>query len=181
MVAEYQKEGHLPELSPTIQSNGIKVYADLPESGVELITAGDALRAFLSQGRAGDYISLQAYVQPDPMTDWVLLELRAKLRACTHLATTSGYGPRFLHSTGQLHKGDRGNGLFIQITGDSLEDVKIPNEPGSPESSISFGVLKAAQALGDLQALLDTDRRVIRFDLGLDVTGGLEKLTAALA
>jgi len=181
LVAEYQKDGHLPELASVIQSNGIKVYADLLESGSELITAGDALRVFLSQAGAGDYIALQAYVRPDPMTDWALLELRARLRAYTHLAITSGYGPRFLHSTGQLHKGDGGNGLFIQITGDSPEDVQIPNEAGFPESSISFGVLKAAQGFGDRQALLDDDRRVIRFDLGLDVTSGLEKLTAALS
>lgn len=66
-----------------------------------MITAGNSLRAFLTQARPGDYISLQAYVQPDPGTDWALLELRAKLRSHTHLATTSGYGPRFLHSTGQ--------------------------------------------------------------------------------
>ncbi|MCJ7659897.1 MAG: hypothetical protein MUO67_12165, partial [Anaerolineales bacterium] len=181
MVAEYQKIGHLPELTPAFQSNGIKVYGDLPEGEADMITAGDSLRAFLTQARPGDYISLQAYVQPDPGTDWALLELRAKLRSHTHLATTSGYGPRFLHSTGQLHKGDGGNGLFIQIMADSPKDVQIPNEAGSPVSSISFGVLKAAQALGDRQALLDADRRVIRFSLGTDVTGGLEKLTAALA
>jgi len=181
MAAEYQKEGQLPELTPAFQSNGIKVYGDLPESEADMITAGDALRAFLTRGQAGDYIALQTYVQPDAETDWAMLELRTRLRAYTSLATTSGYGPRFLHSTGQLHKGDGGNGLFIQITADSPEDVQIPDEAGSPESSISFGVLKAAQALGDRQALLEADRRVIRFYLGADVTGGLEKLTAALA
>ena len=181
MVAAYQKEGQLPELTPALQSDGIAVYGDLPEIEVEVITAGDALRAFLTQAQAGDYVSLQAYVHPDPVTDWGVLELRTKLRANTHLATTSGYGPRFLHSTGQLHKGDGGNGLFIQITADSPEDVQIPDEAGSPGSSISFGVLKDAQALGDRQALLDADRRVIRFHLGKDMPGELEKLTAALA
>jgi transaldolase/glucose-6-phosphate isomerase len=181
MVATYQAEGQLPEPTPALQSDGILVYGDLPASEAELITGGDALRAFLAQAQQGDYIALQAYVKPDAETDWALLELRTRLRAYTRLACTTGYGPRFLHSTGQLHKGDRGNGLFIQLTADSPEDVGIPDQAGSPESSISFGVLKAAQAMGDRQALLDANRRVIRFHLGKDVSGGLEKLTAALA
>jgi len=94
---------------------------------------------------------------------------------------TMGYGPCFLHSTGQLHKGDRGNGLFIQFTARDKKDVDIPDEAGVPESSISFGVLKAAQAMGDRQALLDAGRRVIRFDLGDDISGGLARLATALA
>jgi hypothetical protein len=181
MVAAYQQAGQLPEPQPALQSDGILVYADLPSVEAEMITSGDALRAFLAQAQRGDYIALQAYVQPDAETDWALLELRTKLRAYTRLACTTGYGPRFLHSTGQLHKGDGGNGLFIQLTANSPEDVRIPDQAGSTESSISFGVLKAAQAMGDRQALLDVGRRVIRFHLGNDVPGGLEKLTAALA
>ena len=181
MVAAYQEEGQLPEPAPALQSDGILVYGDPPASEAELITSGDALRAFLAQAQQGDYIALQAYVKPDAETDWALLELRTRLRAYTRLACTTGYGPRFLHSTGQLHKGDGGNGLFIQLTADSPEDVGIPNQAGSPESSISFAVLKTAQAMGDRQALLDAGRRVIRFHLGKDVPGGLEKLTAALA
>jgi transaldolase/glucose-6-phosphate isomerase len=181
MVAAYQEEGQLPEIEPTFQSNGIQVYGDLPDGEAELVTSGDALRAFLTQVHEGDYLTLQAYLQPGPEMDWALLELRTRLRTYTRLATTSGYGPRFLHSTGQLHKGDGGKGLFIQITADSPEDVPIPDQAGSPESSISFGVLKAAQAMGDRQALLDADRRFIRFHLGKDCTGDLEKLIAALA
>jgi hypothetical protein len=91
-----------------------------------------------------------------------------------------GYGPRFLHSTGQLHKGDAGHGLFIQFTADDSRDVPIPDEAGSPDSSITFGVLKAAQALGDRQALLDAGRRVIRFHLGDNVVSGLKRLMEAL-
>jgi hypothetical protein len=96
------------------------------------------------------------------------------------LATTVGYGPRFLHSTGQLHKGDGGNGLFIQLTAGDRRDAPIPDEAGKPDSSVSFGVLKTAQALGDKQALLDAGRRVIRFHLGDDVLGGIGLLSGAL-
>jgi hypothetical protein len=91
-----------------------------------------------------------------------------------------GYGPRFLHSTGQLHKGDAGRGLFVQFTADDAHDVPIPDEAGAPGSSITFGVLKAAQAAGDRQALLNAGRRVIRFHLGADASGGLTRLTTAL-
>ena len=105
-------------------------------------------------------------------------QFRIRLRDRLKLATTVGYGPRFLHSTGQLHKGDAGNGLFIQFTADDRQDASIPDEAGLPGSSITFGVLKAAQALGDRQALLDAGRRVIRFHLGADVVGGLKQLMA---
>jgi transaldolase/glucose-6-phosphate isomerase len=141
---------------------------------------GEALLGFLAQARPGDYIALQAYVQPTAETDVALLTLRARLRDRLKLATTVGYGPRFLHSTGQLHKGDAGNGLFIQFTADSHQDVPIPDEAGSPKSSMTFGVLKMAQALGDKQALLDAGRRVIRFHLGEDVVGGLRLLADVL-
>jgi transaldolase/glucose-6-phosphate isomerase len=157
MVAEYTEKGNLPvgESAP-------------PDVG--------ALDQFLDQARPGDYVALQAYVQPSPATDAALAELRLGLRDRLHLATTVGYGPRFLHSTGQLHKGDAGNGLFIQFTADAPRDAPIPDEAGAPESSITFGVLKMAQALGDYQALLDAGRRVIRFHLGDDVVKGLKRL-----
>jgi hypothetical protein len=130
------------------------------------------------------YIALQAYVQPTVETDSALEALRVRLRDRYRLATTVGYGPRFLHSTGQLHKGDAGHGLFIQFTADSIgplaRDASIPDEAGSPDSSISFGVLKAAQLLGDRRALLDAGRPVITFHLGDSVVEGLNRLTEAL-
>jgi len=181
MVAAYQESGQLPKVEPLLGTSGITVYGELPVSENSVVTAGDALRVFLSQANSGDYIAIQAYLQPEAEVDRALLELRIKLRARTRLATSVGYGPRFLHSTGQLHKGDRGNGLFIQITAKSPEDVPIPTEAGSPESTISFGILEAAQAMGDRQALIDNQRRVIRFHFDGDVAGELEKLTAALA
>jgi hypothetical protein len=158
MITEYQEKGKLPET------------ASAP------ITPA-ALSDFLAQAQAGDYIALQAYVQPTPEITEALQALRVQLRDRYKLATTVGYGPRFLHSTGQLHKGDAGNGLFVQFTSDPPRDADIPDEPGGEESSITFGVLKMAQALGDRQALEDAGRRVITFHLGADVIDGLRKIT----
>jgi len=171
MVAAYEKNGTLPLLTPTLRADGITVYGDTSAD-----TPAGVLKGFLDQARPGDYIAIQAYVQPTEETTAALQQLRIQLRDRLKLATTLGYGPRFLHSTGQLHKGDAGNGLFIQITADDRKDVRIPDEAGSPDSSITFGVLKAAQALGDRQALLDVKRRVIRFHLGADVVDGLKRL-----
>lgn len=175
MVAAYQEAGNLPEPSPTLQEDGIAVYGDVMAG-----TPNGALTAFLKQAQPSAYVTLQAYVQPTTETDAALLNLRTQLRSQTRLAVTVGYGPRFLHSTGQLHKGDTGKGLFIQFIADNPRDVPIPDHAGTPNSSITFGLLKAAQALGDQQALLNAGRRVIRFHLGKDVPGGLKKLTEAL-
>jgi len=162
MVAEYMQKGALPE-------------------GEVAPLSAAALNEFLKQAGEGDYVALQAYVQPTAETDAALRTLRTGLRDRYKLATTVGYGPRFLHSTGQLHKGDGGNGLFIQFTADDRRDAPIPDEAGSPDSTMTFGVLKAAQALGDYQALHNAGRRVIRFHLGDDVVGGLRRLTEALS
>jgi hypothetical protein len=101
------------------------------------------------------------------------LEILQKYKA----ATTLGYGPRFLHSTGQLHKGDSGNGFFIQLISDIQDHVAIPEGAGSDISSISFGTLIRAQALGDKQALIDNKRKVLTIDLGKSISGSLSKLT----
>jgi transaldolase/glucose-6-phosphate isomerase len=166
MVERYQREGQLPagESSP--------------------VTA-EALHDFLSQAPSGGspspnsaraYIALHAYVQRTARTYAALLALRTQIRDRYKLATTVGYGPSFLHSTGQLYKGDAGKGSFIQFTADAARDVDIPDEAGSPESGITFGVLKRAQALGDRQAMEEVGRRVIRFHLGEDVLEGLDNL-----
>jgi len=161
-VAAYRETGRLPEDEPA-----------------PLTT--EALVAFLAQARPGDYVAIQAYVQPTPETDAALLSLRTRIRDTHKVATTVGYGPRFLHSTGQLHKGDAGNGLFIQFTSDPVREVAIPDEAGQPDSVMTFGTLKMAQALGDKRALEDAGRRVIRFHLETDVVGGLSMLTETLA
>jgi len=176
ITAEYKEKGSLSVETPSLVSDVISIYGD-----VHAKTPGEALTAFLDQATAGTYVALQAYVQPTVETTAALQSLRTRLRDKYHLATTVGYGPRFLHSTGQLHKGDAGNGLFIQYTADDKRDIPIPEEGGSPDSSMTFGVLKAAQAMGDRQALLDRGRKVIRFHLGGDVLGGLKKLAEVLA
>ncbi|MBC8449097.1 MAG: bifunctional transaldolase/phosoglucose isomerase [Chloroflexi bacterium] len=157
MVAEYTDKGVLPP-------------------GESAPLTAQALKEFLAQAQPGDYIALQAYLQPTAETDTALAALRIRLRDRYRLATTVGYGPRFLHSTGQLHKGDAGSGLFVQFTADDPQDAPIPDEAGSPDSTMTFGVLKAAQALGDRRALLDAGRRVLSFHLGNDVVGSLKKL-----
>jgi transaldolase/glucose-6-phosphate isomerase len=161
MVAEYTERGVLPD-------------------GESSPLTAEALKEFVAQAQPHDYLALQAYVQPTPETDAALLGLRTRLRDRLRLATTAGYGPRYLHSTGQLHKGDGGHGLFIQFTADDRQDAPIPDRAGSPSSSITFGVLKAAQAVGDQQALLNAGRRVIRFHLGTDVAGELSRLSETL-
>ncbi len=176
MVAEYTEKGILPAQPPALVDGEISVYGD-----VSARSMGEALTDFLEQARVGDYIALQAYIQPTMETGEMLGDLQARLRDRTKLATTLGYGPRFLHSTGQLHKGDAGNGLFVQITTDSSHDLPIPDEAGSPHSSVSFGVLKAAQAMGDRQALLDAGRRVLRLHLVADVTSGLKRVLDAIS
>ena len=128
------------------------------------------LGAFLNQARPGDYVALMAYLQPTPEHTVALQSLRLSLRDATRLATTLGYGPRFLHSTGQLHKGGANNGLFIQITADDTLDLPVPGEP------YTFAVLKHAQALGDLRSLVSKQRRVLRLHLGNDADAQLARL-----
>ena len=174
MIVQYREKGSLPDEVPLLRSEGIEVYGDCSAH-----SPGDALNIFLGSALPHGYIALQAYLQPTAETDAALLRLRNALRDRCRLATTMGYGPRYLHSTGQLHKGDGGRGVFLQLTADDPRDVPIPDNMGQPGSSLSFGMLKAAQALGDRQALLNAGRSVIRFHLGGDIAGGMEILTDA--
>ena len=180
--------GYLLEINPfdqpDVESAKVRAremmgtYADtgtLPEDPAEAPEA-EVLDRFLSQAGAGDYVCMQAYVKPSDATTELLQQLRAGIRDRYRIATTLGYGPRFLHSTGQLHKGDSGAGLFIQFTDTPDRDVPIPDTAGREQSSVSFGTLKMAQALGDKQALKDNQRRVIRINLGADVPGELKRL-----
>jgi glucose-6-phosphate isomerase len=150
---------------------------ELPPGEFATLTA-DTLDSFLDDSvSSGSYIALQAYLQPTSEVESALQSLRLKLRNHYKVATTLGFGPRFLHSTGQLHKGDSGNGIFVQFTSDAIQDIPIPDEAGEEESAMSFSVLKKSQALGDAQALLNAERRVIRFDLGTDVVASLKRLS----
>ena len=124
--------------------------------------------------REGDYYAIMAYIPRTAEHDALLTRLRVALRDATRLATSVGYGPRFLHSTGQLFKGGPDKGVFIQLTADDLEDVPIPGE------AWGFSRLKGAQATGDLQALESRGRRVVRVHLGRDASGGLRHLVGEL-
>jgi transaldolase/glucose-6-phosphate isomerase len=170
LLAEYRAQGKFPEERPLLESDGLKIYGDAATPGAVTSSVSGVLAAFLNQARTGDYVALMAYVQPTPEHTIALQSLRLSLRNSSHLATTLGYGPRFLHSTGQLHKGGANNGLFIQITADDAHDLPIPGEP------YTFGVLKHAQALGDLRSLVSKQRRVLRLHLGKDVGVQLARL-----
>ncbi|HSV31385.1 MAG TPA: hypothetical protein VLH40_05105 [Atribacteraceae bacterium] len=175
MVSEYLEKGAFPAESPMLTEGPVDVYGEV--SGVSL---GEVLREFIGRKNDKGYISLQAYVDTRPSINCLLDELRTLVRDRTGLATTLGYGPRFLHSTGQLHKGDAGNGLFIQITARDRKDCLIPNHPGGSVSSMSFGILKAAQARGDREALQERKRRVVRFHFNGSAEDGLRHLISSL-
>jgi transaldolase/glucose-6-phosphate isomerase len=174
-VNEYKEKGSLPVQTPVLCEMNINLYGK-----IKAVSLGEALRTFLDNIKDGPYVAIQAYLQPASDTDAALNELRMKIRDTYQVATTLGYGPRFLHSTGQLHKGDAGGGLFIQITSDNPHDVAVPDFAGSEASSISFGVLKTAQALGDWQALQDTGRKILRLHLGTDDIAGTIKHIAEI-
>ena len=143
LMKVYQQEGRLPKPKPLVVDGDIEVYG---QSVVPLGNLTDALGAFLKGVEQGDYLALMAYVPFAPAYHAQLHRLRMTLRDRLRVATTSGYGPRFLHSTGQLHKGDGNKGVFLQITHEPSYDLPIPGEP------YSFGTLAAAQRLVELVA-----------------------------
>lgn len=171
IVAQCQEQGRLPEETPDFDKGNVAVYGMIKGNKLQ-----DILDYFLATGIPGDYVAIQAYLQPIPAVDEALQGLRLAIRNHCHLAVTLGYGPRFLHSTGQLHKGDAGQGLFLQITADDQEDTPIPDEAGKPSSSLTFGTLKAAQALGDRQALLKAGRRIMRLHIKANIVENLRAL-----
>ncbi len=146
------------------------------EEGVETLSIGEqdnlerAVKNWVSQAQGGDYVAIQAFLDPTLKTTTALQDIRREFLNRTKLATTLGYGPRFLHSTGQLHKGGRNNGLFIQIIDEPAEDLPVP------ETDYDFKTLIRAQSLGDYQALKLRGRRVLRINLKGDREEGLKKL-----
>jgi glucose-6-phosphate isomerase len=175
LVAAYRAQGRLPEPEPSLTAGDVRVYGEARGD-----TPAAALAAFVDAAGPGAYVAFQAYLPPSPGMDQALVGLRRAVRDRTCLATTLGYGPRYLHSTGQLHKGDRGAGLFVQLTADPARDAPIPDGPGEQGAPLTFGVLEAAQALGDRQALLDRGRKILRIHLGRDPQSALHALAAAL-
>ena len=137
--------------------------------------ASSSLGDLLSQGGPGDYLVIMAYIRQTPQVDQALDDLRCKVTARHGIATTMGYGPRFLHSTGQLHKGGPGSGLFLQLTGEHAHDLTIPGAP------YTFGVLADGQAVGDLRALLASLRRAVRVDLGTNPEAAIRGMVGEVA
>lgn len=148
-----------------------KATGSLPE---EFLDSIEELPAFLEALKPGDYIALMAFIHGDSETEDLLSSIRGEMMMRYNAAVTLGYGPRFLHSTGQFHKGGPDSGIFIQLTADDPEDADIPGE------KYGFKVLKDAQAMGDEAALKTRSRRFVRLHLGLDVGGGLDKILAAI-
>jgi hypothetical protein len=170
-MAVYQKTGELPQPVADLTDGSIAAF------GASAVGSSDlrgVLATFFQNLGATDYLALMAYLPPSATLDQQLQRLRMQLRDRCGVATSVGYGPRFLHSTGQLHKGDGNHGVFLQITHDYEKDLAIPGQ------TYSFGVLITAQALGDRQALLDAGRRVLRLHIRGDLTEGLARLGDAI-
>lgn len=173
-VAAFKESGKLSTSQPDLYFDTVDIFGS--PSGRK---PNEALQNFLSHAALPAYIAIQAYLPQTSQIDQALQNFRKALSQQTGCAATLGYGPRYLHSTGQLHKGDAGEGFFIQLTCDpQFTDLPIPDDFDSPHSSICFGTLKLAQALGDQQALLNQGRRVIRFHLKKDLLSTIETLIA---
>jgi hypothetical protein len=171
LLEKYAQEGKLPEQTTLATDGQLTIYGgESPVSGC----VSDALREHCARIKDGDYVALLAYLEETPATEAALQAIRTSIRDATDCATTTGYGPRFLHSTGQLHKGGPNSGVFIQMTAPDKFDFPVPG------GSYTFSILKEAQALGDFQSLLAHGRRAIRVDLGPDVVSGLQKLQKLL-
>ncbi len=177
LLDAFKQTGHLPDESPLLSEDGVSLYADtttaatLQQAPHQL---SGMLAAFLGMALPGDYIALMAYLNPTPDHTDTLQLIGRKLRHISRRAVTLGYGPRFLHSTGQLHKGGPNTGLFIQITAADHDDPPIPEAP------YGFSILKQAQAAGDLESLRGKGRRVVRLHLSEDSDKGLHKILDAI-
>ena len=171
----YKKDGSLPGEEPVFRENGIAIYAD-PHNAGELGKHNSLtgyLKSQFGRVREGDYVVLLAYIQRDRQHIDALTKMRAEIRNKTRAATCLGFGPRFLHSTGQAYKGGPSSGVFLQVTCDDPQDVKVPGK------TYTFGVVKAAQARGDLGVLTERGRRAMRVHLS-DVGKGLAELARAV-
>jgi len=180
LTSEYESEGSLPPEKPIVEEAGFKLFTD-DKNAAELAKAASAgsstdgalknyLRAHLGRLGAGDYFALLGYVEMNAEHESLLQALRMTVRDRKHVATCLGFGPRFLHSTGQAYKGGPNSGVFLQITCDDAQDLPVPGQ------KYTFGVVKAAQARGDFQVLADRKRRALRVHIGSDVKAGLAKL-----
>ncbi len=180
LTTDYETSGHLPPEAPVLVDGAIALFTDdanraALSSAAAAPSAVEWLRAHLARLVANDYFALLAYVQMTPGHEATLSRLRLRVRDARGVATCLGFGPRFLHSTGQAYKGGPNSGVFLQVTCDDARDLAVPG------ARYSFGVVKAAQARGDFQVLVDRKRRALRVHLGADVTRGLELLDGLVA
>jgi transaldolase/glucose-6-phosphate isomerase len=177
LTAEYEKTGALPVESPIFSADGIDLFTD--EKNAAALSAADKslagfLRAHLDRVKAGDYFALLGYIQMNESHDRTLQAIRTSVRDKKRVATCLGFGPRFLHSTGQAYKGGPNSGVFLQITCDDKMDLPVPGQ------KYTFGVVKAAQARGDFQVLAERNRRALRVHLH-DVEKGLITFQSAIS
>jgi len=173
---EYEQTGELPEEIPFYEKNGIKLITNEENAALldqyvgEEKSLAKYLEAHLARLEENDYFALLAYIEMNTENEKALQAIREKVLETKLVATCLGFGPRFLHSTGQAYKGGGNNGVFLQITSDDETDLPVPGQ------KYTFGVVKSAQARGDFQVLLDNERRALRLHLGDDVKDGLEKI-----
>jgi transaldolase/glucose-6-phosphate isomerase len=169
LTTEFEEKGSLPAETPAFIEDGIALFGT-----TEAKTLDSALKMHLNSLKTGDYFALLAYVQMNDEHEAALQSMRTAVRDKKHVATCLGFGPRFLHSTGQAYKGGPNTGVFLQITADDAQDLQVPGQ------AYTFGVVKAAQARGDLQVLVERGRRALRIHLGPEVRNGLAKLASAM-
>ncbi len=173
LTQAYEKEGTLPVQTPFFIDEDVLVYAD--EANTQALgTLNSCIAGLLNQIRASDYVVLCAYLDMNEDNITALQALRHRIRNVYRVATTLGFGPRFLHSTGQLHKGGPNQVVVVQLTSDDAADVDIPGR------TFSFGVLKQAQALGDARALSSRKRRAIRIHFKKDIIAGIHRVKQAV-
>lgn len=180
LTAAFASSGALPPETPLVEQEGLRVFADdglcrmFPGRAAGEAGLAGLLAAHMSRLARGDYFALLAWMTPDDSATRALQEIRHAVRATKRAATTLGFGPRYLHSTGQEHKGGPASGHFLMIAGHGERDLMVPGGP------CSFGILKAAQARGDFDVLAARGRRILRVDLGSDRDKGLALLRDAL-
>jgi transaldolase/glucose-6-phosphate isomerase len=175
LTTEYERTGGLPPEKPVFEAGGLALFADERNAAVlEGSSLEEYLAAHLGRAGAGDYVALLAYIERTPRHEQALTEIRRAIRDHTRAATCVGFGPRFLHSTGQAYKGGPNSGVFCQITCDDRADIPVPGQ------KYTFGVVKAAQARGDFQVLAERGRRALRVHITDDVDAGLAVIGEAI-
>ena len=176
LTQAFEKEGVLPIQTPFLIDDDVLIYADVANAQTlgTIENLNSCIAGLLNQIRAGDYVALCAYLDMNEDIVAVLQALRHRIRNVYRVATTLGFGPRFLHSTGQLHKGGANNVVVLQLTSDDVTDVDIPGR------AFSFGILKQSQALGDAHALSSRKRRAIRIHFKTDVIAGIQRVKRAV-